>query len=512
MDVFRYCSDAPFVYPSRPIKSCRRDRVLSMDVFRHCSITPFVYTSLHQSNLVGTYVHFLWPFSSIVRHRPFLHSVTSPFLSPLSGPTCIVYGRFSALFGRPFCIPLSANQILSAGPCIISWTFSGIVRHGTFLHSETSPIRPPLSAPTFISYGRFPALFGRPFCIPLSANKILSAGPCIVYGRFPTLFSRFVCSIEMLREPRRSTIVPSFEIVLTSQTIISKRANESDISSFYSELLRMYHALTVVVKNGILIMNREGPKFSTMTQHWPLTSCIFRVTSVVTSLEGCDVTLRRGHAKYSWGQRLMLGHCVTSKVTLNMHEVRDQCWVIVWRQRSRWRCMRSEYLICMRLRRDGRIRNAIDAFRDTIDAFRDAIDAFRDVIDAIRHANWRNVRAIGAIRDAIDAFCDAIDLICAQLSQFATRLTHFATLLTHFVTHLTHFATRLTQFVTQLTQFSTRLTQNNTFHGVIDAFWWRIRWSKDKYKASFLKISSFGHHPRSVRPYFRLIKGIRTRT
>ena len=59
---------------------------------------------------------------------------------------------------------------------------------------------------------------------PRPTNKILSAGPCIGYGRFPTLFSRFFCSIEMSREPRRSAISQSFEIVLTSQTIISKRA------------------------------------------------------------------------------------------------------------------------------------------------------------------------------------------------------------------------------------------------------------------------------------------------
>ena len=39
----------------------------------------------------------------------------------------------------------------------------------------------------------------------------------------------------------------------------------------------------------------------------------------VKSLEGCDV---RGHAEYAWGQRSMLGQCLTSEVTLNMHEVR----------------------------------------------------------------------------------------------------------------------------------------------------------------------------------------------
>ena len=39
----------------------------------------------------------------------------------------------------------------------------------------------------------------------------------------------------------------------------------------------------------------------------------------VKSLEGCDV---RGHAEYALCQRSMLGKCVTSEVTLNMHEVR----------------------------------------------------------------------------------------------------------------------------------------------------------------------------------------------
>ena len=37
------------------------------------------------------------------------------------------------------------------------------------------------------------------------------------------------------------------------------------------------------------------------------------------SLEGCDV---RGRAEYARGQRSMLGQCVTSEITLNMHEVR----------------------------------------------------------------------------------------------------------------------------------------------------------------------------------------------
>ena len=90
---------APFVYPSRPIKSCRRERVMSMDVFWQCETplwidmdpygdymkclwafsgivrTPLLYSPLDQSNLVGTYVHFLWPFSGIVYHGsiPYIH-------------------------------------------------------------------------------------------------------------------------------------------------------------------------------------------------------------------------------------------------------------------------------------------------------------------------------------------------------------------------------------------------------------------------------------------------------
>ena len=39
----------------------------------------------------------------------------------------------------------------------------------------------------------------------------------------------------------------------------------------------------------------------------------------------------------------------------------------------------------MRLRPNGRIRKAIDAFCDAIDEFRDAIGAFRDTIDAKSH-------------------------------------------------------------------------------------------------------------------------------
>ena len=87
----------------------------------------------------------------------------NPFFSPLSTPTCIIYGRFTALFGRSCCIALSANQTLSSGPCIIYGSFPATFvtvrsckawRHRSFL---------PLSGPTCISYGRFSALFRRPF-------------------------------------------------------------------------------------------------------------------------------------------------------------------------------------------------------------------------------------------------------------------------------------------------------------------------------------------------------------
>ena len=126
MAIFRHCSVTPFVYPSRPIKSCRPDRVMSMAIFRHSETTlwidmnpycdyvyylwaffgivrsPLLYGPLDQSNLVGGTVYCLWAFSGSFRHGPFLHGVTSPIFSPLSAPTCIVYGRFPALFGCPF--------------------------------------------------------------------------------------------------------------------------------------------------------------------------------------------------------------------------------------------------------------------------------------------------------------------------------------------------------------------------------------------------------------------------
>ena len=145
---------------------------------------------------------------------------------PLSGPTCTVYGRFPALFGRPFCIPLdlSTNQILSTVPCFVYGLFPAVFVTVRSCIAWRHQSIPPLSAPTCIIYGRFPALFGRPFCIALSANQILSSPTCISYGRFPALFGRFFCSIKTSWEPRRSTIAPSFEMVLTLQTISSKRA------------------------------------------------------------------------------------------------------------------------------------------------------------------------------------------------------------------------------------------------------------------------------------------------
>ena len=194
---------------------------MSMDIFRHCSLLSV------------------------------LHGVTLPILSPLSGPTCIVYGRFPALFGRPSCIALSTNQILSAGLCIVYGRFPAVfvTVRSCILHSVTSQVRPPVVG-TYVYYlWAFSALFGCPFCIALSTNQILSAPTCISYGRFPALFSRFFCFIEMSREARRSTIAPSFEIVLRSQTIINKRANESDFFFFFNSTPEMARPNTIFTIN-----------------------------------------------------------------------------------------------------------------------------------------------------------------------------------------------------------------------------------------------------------------------
>ena len=111
----------------------------------------------------------------------------------LSAGPCIVYGRFPALFGRPFSIALLTNRSVSSGPCNVYGNFPALFvavrscmawRHRSF---------PPLSGPTCIIYGRFSALFRSPFCIALSTNQILSSWPCIVYGRFPALFGRPFC-------------------------------------------------------------------------------------------------------------------------------------------------------------------------------------------------------------------------------------------------------------------------------------------------------------------------------
>ena len=82
---------------------------------------------IDKSNLVGTYVHCLWPFSGIARHGPFLHSVTSPILPPKLGPTWIVYGRFLALFGRPLLLHTPLDQSNLVGTYVYYlWTFSGM--------------------------------------------------------------------------------------------------------------------------------------------------------------------------------------------------------------------------------------------------------------------------------------------------------------------------------------------------------------------------------------------------
>ena len=68
MGVFWHCSVAPVVWPSRPIKSCRHLRAFPMS------------------------------FSALFRH-PSLIFTTNQILW---APTCNIYGRFSALFHRPF--------------------------------------------------------------------------------------------------------------------------------------------------------------------------------------------------------------------------------------------------------------------------------------------------------------------------------------------------------------------------------------------------------------------------
>ena len=125
--------------------------------------------------------------------RPFSIALSAKQI--LSLPTCSSYGRFPALFVAPFFIALSANQILSAPTCIV-WAyrrfpalFVAVCSYIAWRHRSV----PPLSAPTCIVYGRFPALFRRPFCIPLSTNQILSTPTCISYGCFPALFVT-VCS------------------------------------------------------------------------------------------------------------------------------------------------------------------------------------------------------------------------------------------------------------------------------------------------------------------------------
>ena len=123
----------------RPIKSCRAGTVLlSMDIFpalfgQQNSDENIEYSPrpTNQERVVWT-MYCLWTFSGNVfvtgraciarRHRSF---------SPLSAPTCIIYGRFTALFERPCCMALSTNRTLSAPTCNI--------------------------------YGRFSALFPRPF-------------------------------------------------------------------------------------------------------------------------------------------------------------------------------------------------------------------------------------------------------------------------------------------------------------------------------------------------------------
>ena len=168
----------------RPIKFCRLDRALPMVVFRHCSVAPsLIFTTnqilsaptcniygrfsalfrrpfiniYDQSNLVGTYVHYLWTFFGIVpspllyspldqsnlvvrtvyylwkfsgnvRRCPFLHSVTSPIFSPLSSPFINIYDQ-SNLVGETvyYLWKFSGNVRHWEPTCMYLWTFYGIV-------------------------------------------------------------------------------------------------------------------------------------------------------------------------------------------------------------------------------------------------------------------------------------------------------------------------------------------------------------------------------------------------
>ena len=124
--------------PSRQrVNASTRPVYVSMaSVFlRHCSCAqplPLLYSPLDQSNLVVRTVYCLWPFSGNV--KPLSGSIWTR-----TATTCNVYGRFSALFGRPFCIPLSANQILSAPTCISYGRFSALFRHPSLIFNGMPP-------------------------------------------------------------------------------------------------------------------------------------------------------------------------------------------------------------------------------------------------------------------------------------------------------------------------------------------------------------------------------------
>ena len=120
------------------------------------------------------------------------------------------------------------------------WTFSGSFRHGPFLHSVTSPIFSPLSAPTCIIYGRFTALFGRPFCIALSANQILLAPTCIVYGKFPAMWNP---SLDRYGPVRRLRVLSMGVFRHCLVTLLYSPLDQSNLVGTYVHFLWLFFGI-----------------------------------------------------------------------------------------------------------------------------------------------------------------------------------------------------------------------------------------------------------------------------
>ena len=125
-------------------------------------------------------------------------------------------------------------------------------------------------------------------------------------------------------------------------------SNTSRIASNASQLSQLRHKLRHKLRqsrrklrpsrfhlmhiwNSDLMHIQRDPWRHTITQHWPLTSCIFSAISDVTHWPNIDPW---PHAYSAGPLRSVTSHPssdVTTEVPLNMHEVRGQCWVIVWR-------------------------------------------------------------------------------------------------------------------------------------------------------------------------------------